>query len=129
MSRIIIIDDSQIFRFTVKKMLSFSKYTGEILEFENGRLALDYLQENKEVEETKPNYILLDLNMPVMSGFEFLVAYNDLLQHYKNVPISILSSSIDQSDKEQVGGFSFVKSFFTKPLNPAAIQEIMANIV
>ena len=63
MKRIFLVDDSKVFRFTVKKMFQFSGYDGELLEFENGILALDKLIELKDDSSKMLYLILLDINI------------------------------------------------------------------
>ncbi|MBI3141519.1 MAG: response regulator [Bacteroidetes bacterium] len=128
MQRIFIIDDSQIFRFTVKKLFSLVKFEGEVLEFENGRLAFDYLKAHEDWPETWPDLILLDLNMPVMNGFEFLNAIHGEKTGLSGLKVHVLSSSIDPVDLKDAGVFPQVKGFISKPLTPALVSNLLHTL-
>lgn len=81
---VMLVDDDQILRTTVAKILSDKGW--KVLQASNGQIALDYLQTEN------PNFILLDLEMPVMDGFEFLT---QLRQHQKwrTIPVIVLTAS------------------------------------
>ena len=128
MKRIFLVDDSTVFRFTVKKMFQFSGYDGELLEFENGSLALDKLIELKDDSSKMPDLILLDINMPEKNGFELLDALKLLEAPLNNLKVKMLSSSIDPIDIAKADTYTQVVGFLTKPLNPVMVKEIMADL-
>jgi CheY-like chemotaxis protein len=91
----------------------------------DGETAMNLVEKNLQTGEQLPEVILLDLNMPHFSGWDFLKYF----QHTKkglreNIQIYILSSSVNPDDHEQAKAYSFVKSVFTKPLNLKKLRMI-----
>jgi CheY-like chemotaxis protein len=90
----------------------------------DGRLVLDYLEQNKETGNL-PDVILLDLDMPELTGWEFL----DELETFnavasKNVQVHIMSSSIRSADVFHSKKYACVNSFMTKPLSRDLVNKI-----
>ena len=88
---------------------------------ENGLLAVHYL------EKSCPNLIILDLNMPVMDGFEFL-DYKDKHNLCPNLPIIVLTSSGRPSDREKAIAHENVVDYLEKPMNYEKIQHMLLKI-
>ncbi|MFY0672930.1 MAG: response regulator [Bacteroidia bacterium] len=128
MSRIFIVDDSKIFRFTVVKLFGFSGFDGELVEFESATELIDFLIENKSKPELLPQLILLDINMPNISGFECLHELQKLGSPFSEIKVKILSSSIDKEDISKANEFAQVEGFITKPLNPNLVQGIIQQL-
>lgn len=123
--RLMIIDDDEVVIFLAKVVInqfsdiknidSYTKPEEAFHDLKNGVVAL-------------PDLILLDLNMPIMDGWEFL----DLIQenHLINqVPIAILTSSIDPTDKKKSTLYKNVIDFISKPLSQSKLQELIAKVV
>jgi CheY-like chemotaxis protein len=88
----------------------------------NGKEAIDYLD---GLQESKRILILLDINMPVMNGWEFLEncktrAYNSRIE------VIIVSSSSYKEDRKKAAGYEIVKGFYNKPLEAIGINEILS---
>lgn len=88
-----------------------------VLKAMNGLEALNVLK------ETTPDAIILDINMPVMNGFEFLEHYTrDFDSH---VPVvAMLTSSHHAADRERALRYGFVKSYFEKPLTSENLRQL-----
>jgi len=93
---------------------------GEVMHFVNGQAAINQLLISVEKKESIPDLILLDLDMPVMDGWEFLDAFLKL-PIAKQVCVFVLTSSIHPHDREKARHYSLVKGFFSKPLDSDSV--------
>lgn len=114
---ILIIDDDELLSFILKKQ--FSRFEG--IETwgvaKDGAQGLALLEDALDKGSALPEIILLDLNMPVMDGWEFLKAIERHPTLSECTPcICILSSSIDAGDVLKSKNFKRVQHFFSKPL-------------
>jgi CheY-like chemotaxis protein len=88
----------------------------------DGKAALDYLQNNEEC----PDIILLDINMPVMDGFEFLEQFEKQHKCTDKSKVFILTSSQRDEDRIKSIKNKYVKGYFDKPLNSTHVREILS---
>ena len=88
---------------------------------ETGPDALEFLKKERDA----PELIFLDINMPSMTGWEFLEYFDKLDDIIKNhFKIYILSSSVDQRDKDKANTNSYIKGFISKPLTREIILSV-----
>jgi CheY-like chemotaxis protein len=120
---ILLVEDDQVDVMTIKRALRDIHVLNPLVHVENGEDALDYL---RDPVNTKPCIILLDLNMPIMSGIEFLqVAKND--PHLRRYPVIVLTTSEEQQDK--VNSFDLgVAGYMAKPVDYKQFVEVMRSI-
>lgn len=111
----LIIDDDEIYVFALQHMIKNKELADSFELFENGKEALDYLQENQEVLQ-QPHVVFLDLNMPVMDGFEFLDQIEQTELKGK-IKLYVLSSSISETDIERAKSHEDVEEYFVKPVS------------
>jgi len=117
MERVMVIDDDTIFRFIIKKQIEKYGRFEIVHESNNGEEGIEYLQNRLNQNQELPQAIILDLDMPVMNGWEFLEAFKDIFENSeKSIPICILSSTINQADFEKAKEYTQVKEFFSKPI-------------
>src|SRR5258708_14044289 len=97
MSNLVIIDDDPIHHKIVQYMLTKNELSKETTYAYDGKLVLDYLEENKTKITALPDYIFLDLYMPNNSGWDFLNRFLEIRKTLKkDIKIYIVSSSIFQ---------------------------------
>ena len=120
--RILVIDDEEFDQKIYSRIIQRSGLFDEVVSFLDGQSALNHLSD----PETRPiDVVLLDINMPRMSGFEFLDAARERMPQGLNVGgIVILSTSASPKDKERAAHFEEVDGYFTKPLNVEMLTEI-----
>ncbi|MDX2305315.1 MAG: response regulator [Microscillaceae bacterium] len=120
----LVVEDDEITSFLIQKTLSKSNVFKEILSFENGQPALVYLQEALAQLKPIPDLILLDINMPIMDGWELLDALQEL--HFPNhIPVVMLTSSINEEDRRKAKTYKNVQGYFTKPLTEKYVEELV----
>ena len=125
MSKLIIIDDDPIHHKMVQYMLNKNDLAKETTYTFDGKLVLDYLEENKSKIMALPDYIFLDLYMPNHSGWDFLNRYQEIYKSLKkDIKIYIVSSSIFQMDINRTKSYPFVTSYITKPLIKSIFDKI-----
>ncbi|WP_276166824.1 response regulator [Zobellia alginiliquefaciens] len=125
-----IVDDDDIYRFTVLQTAKTLNMEYRTTVFSNGQDALEYIQANQNNPETLPHFILLDIDMPVMDGFQFLQSYDDIEPTLtKNITIYMVSSSVDPKDIELAKSYSSVKDYISKPLKSEQLKTIIDTII
>jgi CheY-like chemotaxis protein len=120
---ILLVEDDRVDTMTVKRALKEIHVTNPLVHLENGEEAVHYLQDS---EQEKPCIILLDLNMPIMNGIEFLqvVKHDDQL---RRIPVVVLTTSEEQQDK--VNSFNLgVAGYMAKPVDYRQFVEVMRSI-
>ncbi|GER60406.1 response regulator [Patiriisocius marinus] len=95
--------------------------------FNNGKEALRKLKSIIDSGEDLPDLILLDLNMPIMDGWQFLDNFTQI-EVDKKIIIYIVSSSIDPVDIERSKKYGMVSNFVVKPISTDKVKEIMQEI-
>lgn len=118
---ILLIDDEDIANFINQKVIESLNIAQRIQTFDSGVRAMDYLKliqdENAYYRMFAPQIILLDINMPVMDGFQFLDEF-DKLSIFKQKPIDIfmLSSSPNSDDIDRANKNKNCSGYIIKPL-------------
>jgi len=133
LQKVICIDDDPIALLLSKLVISKANFASQIITLQNGQEAIEYLEKDETRADNKNSgqtlLILLDLNMPVMDGWEFLEQFSQkLYDEYKDAKIILLSSSIDPNDIRKSKNFEMVMDFFPKPLTKEILQEILEKI-
>jgi len=120
---ILLVEDDKVDIMTIRRALKEIHVTNPLVTQENGEQALAYL---RDPSTAKPCIILLDLNMPIMNGIEFLqVAKND--EALKRFPVVVLTTSEEQQDK--ISSFNLsVAGYMAKPVSYRQFVEVMRSI-
>lgn len=124
---LLVIDDDDINIFIIKKIVEKTGLDINMVSKGNGQQAIDYIKESISNPEHFPNLILIDINMPIMNGWEFIEAYQTL-NIQQNVDMYILSSSVYENDIEKTKSYTSVKGFISKPLSIERLKELVNAI-
>lgn len=121
-----IVDDDDIFRFILKKHLMSQGLAENILSFENGKEAMAYINGNRDKTDLLPDVIFLDINMPVMNGWDFITAYRQVMSTLsKQAPVIMVSSSVDDRDISKAEGSEIISEYITKPISKSTVVDLM----
>ncbi len=119
-----IIDDDPIVNVITQYLLNKFHPEIESQYFENGKLALDEIIKNNFF----PKYIFLDLNMPVLNGWEFLEKINPLqLTNKEKLKIIVLSSTLDRLDIDKAKEHIMVTKFISKPITIESLEIVFKD--
>lgn len=120
-----IIDDDPICVYGTKILLNHNNFvSANILVYEDGYEALTNLTSLLKSGQRMPDIILLDLNMPVMNGWQFLDKFQKLT--FGNKPqVFIVSSHFDASEIEKGRSYELVRDFISKPLVSQNLKDII----
>ncbi|OWW25670.1 response regulator [Zobellia sp. OII3] len=121
-----IIDDDEIYRFTTIQSVKFLGKEHKSSVFSNGEDALAFITENLDKPAVLPDFIFLDIDMPIMDGFQFLEGYRPLVPKIgKSIEIYMVSSSVDPEDIERARAYPMVVDYISKPLASDRLKTIM----
>jgi CheY-like chemotaxis protein len=125
---ILIIDDDEINNFIAAKLIKKVEEKSVVNTCINGLDGINYLKDLLENQDEMPDVIFLDINMPVMNGWEFLDEY----QHFKDsinkeISIYMLSSSVYNDDIKKAETYNDVKKFISKPLTIDKLEKLIST--
>ena len=120
--RLLLVDDDIAFNFLNRLLIKGSGLNCEINECLDGSAALKFIEQSGKC----PDVILLDINMPVMDGFEFLEEFEKTDKCTKHTKVFILTSSTQDEDHMAAFKYNCVKGYFDKPLTIEHIDEIIS---
>lgn len=125
----LVVDDDPISCFINQRIIELTNITQHVEIVHNGKEAINFIQKSIQQPleyQVLPDLIFLDLNMPVMNGFEFLRVFEDFPTTYREeVKIVILTSSNNISDRTKANSFN-VAQYINKPLTIENIQSLLA---
>ncbi|ALL07520.1 regulator [Pedobacter sp. PACM 27299] len=122
--KVMLIDDNEVDLKINSKIITITKLFDEIILCQSGEEALNYLSRNQNEEDKIPDFILLDIQMPEMDGFEFLEIYKGLPKSItEKCVVAILSSTLDFGDIKKAEANPHVVKLFRKPLFPKELEE------
>ncbi|WP_159021042.1 response regulator [Algibacter sp. L3A6] len=127
---ICIVDDDDIYQFTVVKTLELLEFEKNIKVFSDGEEALEFLLSNLNQNDELPDVIFLDINMPIMDGYQFMEEYVKIKSKLgKKTVIYMVSSSVDPVDIEKAKRISDISDYIIKPIEPGKLKSIMEELI
>ena len=126
LNSILLVDDDKATNFVHKFAIKKANCIEKVVVVENGLEALEYLQPKENEPSTKPNIIFLDINMPIMNGWQFLEEYEKLNQNNRgDIVLIMLTTSLNPDDLNKAKSFSTISGYRNKPLTVKMIEEIV----
>lgn len=126
---ICIIDDDLIYQYLMSKIITTSKTNCDLTSFKNGYDAIESFKSTISNDIKLPEIIFLDIEMPLMNGWDFMNEMEKIIAENKlnSTKIYIVSSSISYEDIEKSKLFKNINGYFSKPLKLEEIQKLLAN--
>tara|TARA_R110000868_G_scaffold51116_5_gene162405 strand:- start:260 stop:670 length:411 start_codon:yes stop_codon:yes gene_type:complete len=132
---ILCVDDDPITLMLCKKVIGKTTFSNKIITAQNGEEALSYFDTIKNDFEVNnkstplPQLIFLDLNMPVMGGWEFLDIFNTSnYSNFNTIKVVVLSSTIDPEDLQKASTYPMVIDFLSKPITLSMLDYLSNKI-
>jgi len=119
----LVVDDDDINLYIMTRLVERAPYKTNMVTKTNGILGVDYLEELIEKKEELPKLILVDINMPISDGWEFLEKYRKLKVE-QDIDVYMLTSSVFEVDIEKSKDYEFLSGFISKPLTIEKLEEL-----
>ncbi len=127
-----IIDDDIIYQYLAKEEIEYTEMVKNIIFFDDGEQAIQYISKSLDGDniDLLPDVILLDINMPIMDGWDFLDAYLPLKPRIgKKITIYVVSSSIDIRDMDKARSYGLVSDYIIKPVTYNRLTSIFQDFL
>jgi len=122
--RIVLIDDNDADNEFHEIMIRKAGFVGEVVVIDNPLRVEGYLS---SADLNVPTYIFLDINMPMMDGFQVAEQITPMLLDHPTMVVMMLTSSSSQKDRDQATQIGIIKGFVTKPLTDSMVKEFLAG--
>ena len=122
-----LIDDDRIFTHLLSKQMQITNFSDTVKIFHDGDEALEYIRPIANQPDILPSVILLDINMPILDGWQFLDEFIKF-DLKKRITIYIVSSSIDDADRRKAASYSAVSNFYVKPITKEHLIDMIKEL-
>jgi CheY-like chemotaxis protein len=127
LNSILLIDDDKATNFMHTYLIKKTLVVDTVISKLNGEEAIAYLTTKKDGEYPQPDLIFLDINMPVMNGWEFIEEYKKSNFSKKSVLIIMLTTSLNPIERKRAEKIEIISGFVTKPLTAEYLQDIVKS--
>jgi CheY-like chemotaxis protein len=125
---ILLIDDDDDCNFFHQRLLNKMQCAEKVQIANNGNEALNFLKSSTDGKHPQPDIIFLDINMPGMNGWEFLIEYEKLNEEFKaKIVLIMLTSSLNTDDRDLAMSYPDVCGFNNKYLDKESLTKILAE--
>jgi CheY-like chemotaxis protein len=123
-----VIDDDDVFQFTITKIFKLLQLPENVHVFPDGEKAIERLRTAVHNEDNTPDIIFLDINMPIMDGWQFLDEYAKLKSGLSRpTTIYMVTSSVDPADIRQANSRGEISEYLTKPMSFEKVRELVGR--
>ena len=122
---VIIVEDNELIQFLHREIVSMAGMGEKVPAFANGKDGLFYLYQRANPDE--PILVLLDINMPVMNGWDFLDALPKMRKN-ELVYVAVITSSVDILDRKKAFSYPHVIDFLEKPINEKQLIKLKEQV-
>lgn len=123
-----VIDDNEIDLYIARRVMTKYSFAEEIVTFSSAIEALDHLKATMDKGEALPEMIMLDINMPEMTGFQFLEKYGQMPENItNNCTIVMLSTSIHPEELNLANNSPHIQQFVNKPVSEETLKRLLAT--
>jgi len=122
---VLVADDDDVFLLLTTRFLEKIDFNKNLKKFKNGLDTLTFFEDHYNQQDAF--VVLLDINMPVMDGWEFLDALRNKA-YSRNTFVYMVTASTDESDKERAESYSIVRGYESKPLTADKLEVIKQEI-
>lgn len=127
---ILLIDDDAAVNFIHERVINKSGCCNKVAIARNGQEGIDFLTTKVDGKYPQPDLIFLDINMPVMNGWEFLEAYKELEKEQKGREVIVmLTTSLNPDDQDKANQNANIDAFHPKPLNIENLNNILDKVL
>jgi CheY-like chemotaxis protein len=119
-----VVDDDKIYVYGLKKLIALKQLCPNLIEFPDGKEALEFLTDPENTSRL-PDVIFLDINMPVMDGWDFMENFARIKPHLgKKIVVYMVSSSINDADISRAKSISDITDYVVKPVTHDKLIEL-----
>ncbi len=127
---VMLVDDNDTDNYISQRIMELSGFSDKILTNNNGKAALEYLEQHQNDVTKLPDIIFLDISMPIVDGYVFLYEFERYSQTVKDkCKVAILTSSDNKQDIDRMSGNEFVFKYVIKPITEDVLNEIKAELI
>ncbi len=128
MKTIFIIDDDNMYQMLLTRTIRKINDRLNIVSLTNGEEALDHFKKLFAQNGQLPDLVLVDINMPVLDGWQFLDDLEAIRPGFKNeIPFYLISTSLDENDKNKAQENEYIRDFIIKPLPIEWLEKILKD--